>query len=114
MSSPSDILSESSPRAVPARRSPDILALVSIAACASALVGLARQILGQAIATRLMATNWFSSSSTLAQMNSPVRLAGACGTLATVALGGVAAMFVRTDKRLTAGWFSCGYSAASA
>lgn len=105
MSSPSDVLSESSARAVPARRYPDTLALVSIAACASALVGLARQILGQAIATRLMAANWFSSSSTLAQMNSPVRLAGACGTLATVVLGGVAAMFVRIDKRLTAGWY---------
>jgi hypothetical protein len=105
MSSPSDILSESSTRAVTARRSPDILALLSIAVCASALVGLTRQILGQAIATRLMAANWFSSSATLAQMNSPVRLAGACGTLATVALGGVAAMFVRIDKRLNAGWY---------
>jgi hypothetical protein len=105
MSSPSDILSESSARAVTARRSPDILALVSIAACASALVGMTRQVLGQAIATRLMAANWFASSSTLVQMNSPVRLAGACGTLATVALGGVAAMFVRIDKRLNAGWY---------
>jgi hypothetical protein len=105
MSSPSDILSESSDRAVTARRSPDILALVSIAACASALVGMTRQVLGQAIATRLMAANWFASSSTLVQMNSPVRLAGACGTLATVALGGVAAMFVRIDKRINAGWY---------
>jgi hypothetical protein len=89
---------------VVARQHPDILALISIAACAAALVGLSRQILGQAIATRLLAADWFSSS-TLAQVNSPVRLAGACGTLATVALGGIAAAFARIDKRLTAGWY---------
>jgi hypothetical protein len=87
-----------------ARQRPDILALISIAACAAALVGLAREILGQAIATRLLAADWFSST-TLAQIHSPVRLAGACGTLATVALGGIAAAFARFDKRLTSGWY---------
>jgi hypothetical protein len=86
------------------RNRPDIVALISIAAGASALVGLARQILGQAIATRLLAADWFSSS-TLAQANSPVRLASACGTLATVALGAIAASLARIDKRLTASWY---------
>jgi hypothetical protein len=89
----------------PPRRSPDLLALISIASFAAALVGLARQVLGQAIATRLLAADWFSSSNTLAQMNSPVRLSGACGTLATLVLGGVAALLVRGDKRLTTTWY---------
>jgi hypothetical protein len=104
MSLPPDIASQSL-AATRSRRSPEIVALFSIAACASALVGLTRQILGQAIASRLLAADWFSSSSTLAHMNSPVRLAGACGTLATMMLGGVAALFVRIDKRLSAGWY---------
>ena len=38
-------------------------------------------------------------------MDSPVRLANACGTLATLFLGGFAALLVRSDKRLASGWY---------
>jgi hypothetical protein len=79
--------------------------LVSIAACAAALAGMARQVIGQAVATRLLAADWISSSSALAQVHSPTRLAGVCGTLATLFLGAGAALLIRVDKRLTAGWY---------
>jgi hypothetical protein len=84
--------------------SPSLLTLVSIAAFASALVGLTRQVLGQSIATRLLASEWFVTS-TFAHVSTPARLAGACGTLATLLLGGLAALLIRVDNRLTAGWY---------
>ena len=82
-----------------------MLALVSIAACASALVGMTRQILGQAIATRLMAAAWLTFVINVRADEFAGASGGRLRNSATVALGGVAALFVRVDKRLTAGWY---------
>ncbi len=46
-----------------------------------------------------------SSSTIFAQVNTPARLAGACGTLAILFLGGMAALLVRVDKRFTSSWY---------
>jgi len=89
----------------PQRTPPNLLTLISVAAFASALVGLVRQVLGYAIATRFVAAGWVSASAAFAQVNSPTRLAGAFGTLTTLLLGGVASILIRMDKRLTGGWY---------
>jgi len=99
--SPSDLAVE-----VPLQRTrPSLLTLISIAAAASAFAGIARQAVGQAIAARLADAPWVSTSTIFAQVNTPARLAGACGTLAVLFLGGIAALLVRVDKRLTSGWY---------
>jgi hypothetical protein len=91
---------------VPRRRTrPSLLTLISIAAVASAFAGIARQVIGHAIAVRLAAAPWMSTSPVFAQVNTPARLAGACGTLANLVLGGIAALLVRADKRLTSSWY---------
>jgi hypothetical protein len=87
------------------RSSPNLLTLISIAAAAASLIGLARAILGHAIAASLADSDWLRSSPILAQINTPARLAGACGTLATLIMGGIAALLVRIDKRFTSGWY---------
>jgi hypothetical protein len=87
------------------RRPPNLLTLISIAAVAAAFVGLAREVIGHAVADRLIATDWFSNSTFFAQVNTPTRLAGACGTLSNLVLGGLAALLVRIDKRFTSGWY---------
>jgi hypothetical protein len=97
----SDTIAKASPQRIP----PNLLTLISVAAFASALVGLVRQVLGYAIATRFLAAGWVSASSAFAQGNMPIRLAGAFGTLTTLLLGGVASILIRVDKRLTAGWY---------
>ena len=97
--------SDTAARGFPQRIPPNLLTLISIAAFASALVGLVRQVLGYAIATRFLAAGWVSASSTFAQVNTPIRLAGAFGTLTTLLLGGVASILIRLDKRLNAGWY---------
>jgi hypothetical protein len=81
------------------------LTLISIATCAASLVGLSRQIFGQAIATRLIAAGWLTTAPRVAQLESPIRLANACGTLFTLFLGGFAALLVRADKRLSGAWY---------
>jgi hypothetical protein len=85
------------------RSSPNLLTLISIAAVAASLIGLARAILGHAIAASLADSDWLRSSPIFAQINTPARLAGACGTLATLIMGGIAALLVRLDKRFTSG-----------
>jgi len=85
-------------------RAPNLFTLISIAAVASAFAGIAREVIGHAIADRLIGTDWFSNSTFFAQVNTP-RLAGACGTLSNLVLGGLAALLVRVDKRFTAGWY---------
>jgi hypothetical protein len=87
------------------RNPPNLLTLISIAALASALVGFAREVVGHAMAIRLADADWMSASPVFAQVNTPTRLAGVCGTLANVALGGMAALLVRVDKRFTGGWY---------
>ncbi len=84
---------------------PNLLTLISIAAAAAALMGLARELIGYAIAARLGAADWFSTSTVFAQLNTPARLAGVCGTFANLALGGIATLLVRVDKRFTSGWY---------
>jgi hypothetical protein len=84
---------------------PNLRTLISIAAAAAALVGFARDVIGHAIAARLGDADWFSTSTVFAQLNTPARLAGVCGTLATLVLGGMAALLVRIDKRFTSGWY---------
>jgi hypothetical protein len=84
---------------------PNLLTLISIAAAAAALVGFARELVGQAIAARFGDAGWFSNSTVFAQLNTPARLAGVCGTLANLVLGGMAALLVRVDKRFTPGWY---------
>jgi hypothetical protein len=85
--------------------SPSLLALISIVAVAASLIGLARAILGQAIAASLADADWLRASPVFAQINTPARLAGACGTLATLILGGIAALLVHIDKRFSSGWY---------
>lgn len=98
---PSDIVAEA-----PVQRArPSMLTLVSIAAVASAFVGIARQVLGPAIAARFAGAPWMTGSAIFAQVNTPTRLAGACGTVAILALGGIAALLVRGDKRFTSSWY---------
>jgi hypothetical protein len=88
------------------RARPNWLTLISVSAAASAFVGIARQALGAAIATRLADAPWMTGSTIFAQVNTPTRFAGACGTLAVLALGGIAALLVRVDKRFTSsGYF---------
>jgi hypothetical protein len=102
MPTPSDIATEVPPQQA---SPPNLLTLISIAAFASALVGIIRQMVGQAIATRVLSADWISASPIFAQVNTPTRLAGACGTLATLVLGGIAALVIRADNRLTRGWY---------
>ena len=97
---PSDIAA-----AAPLRRSPSLLTLISIAAVASAVAGIAREVIGHAIAVRLGGADWVSTSTVFAQINTPTRLAGACGTLANLVLGGMAALLVGVEKRFTSGWY---------
>ena len=98
---PSDIAVE-----VPLQRTrPSLLTLISIAAVASACAGIARQVIGHAIAVRLSDAPWMSTSGVFAQVNTPTRLAGPCGTAANLVLGGIAALLVRADKRLTPSWY---------
>jgi hypothetical protein len=98
---PSDLVVE-----VPLERAPpSLLTLISIAAVASALAGIAREAIGHAIAARLAGVDWISTSTFFAQVNTPTRLAGACGTLANLVLGGMAALLLRIDKHLTSGWY---------
>jgi hypothetical protein len=80
--------------AAPLRRSPSFLTLISIAAVAAAVAGIAREVIGHAIAVRLGGADWVSTSTVFAQINTPERLAGACGTLANLVLGGMAALLV--------------------
>jgi hypothetical protein len=87
------------------RSPPSLLTLISIAAVAAAFAGVAREVIGHAIADRLIAADWFSNSTFFAQVNTPARLAGACGTLSNLVLGGLAALLVRVDKRFTPGWY---------
>ncbi len=87
------------------RRPPNLLTLISIAAVASAFAGIAREVIGHAIADRLIGADWVSNSTFFAQVNTPARLAGACGTLSNLVLGGLAALLVRVDKRFTSGWY---------
>jgi hypothetical protein len=87
------------------RTRPNLLTLISIAAVASALTGFARETIGHAIAARLADADWFSTSTVFAQLNTPARLSGACGTLVNLALGGMAAALVRIDRRFTPGWY---------
>jgi hypothetical protein len=87
------------------RTRPNLLTLISVAAVASALIGFARETIGHAIAARLADADWFSTSTVFAQLNTPARLSGACGTLVNLALGGVAAVLVRIDRRFTPGWY---------
>jgi hypothetical protein len=87
------------------RTRPNLLTLISIAAVASALIGFARETIGHAIAARLADADWFSTSTVFAQLNTPARLSGACGTLVNLALGGMAAVLVRIDRRFTPGWY---------
>ena len=82
---------------------PNLRILISIAA--AALVGFARDVIGHAIAARLGDADWFSTSTVFAQLNTPARFAGVCGTLANLVLGGMAALLVRIDKRFTSGWY---------
>jgi len=84
---------------------PNLRTLISIASAAAALVGFARDVIGHAIAARLGDADWFSTSTVFAQLNTPARLAGVCGTLANLVLGGMAALLVRIDKRFTSGWY---------
>src|ERR1700693_2379155 len=67
---------------------PNLRILISIAA--AALVGFARDVIGHAIAARLGDADWFSTSTVFAQLNTPARFAGVCGTLANLVLGGMA------------------------
>jgi hypothetical protein len=92
---------------------PNLLTLISIAAAAAALVGFARELVGQAIAARFGDAGWFSNSTVFAQLNTPARLAGVCGTLANLVLGGMAALLVRVDKRFPPVGTSYGYSDVS-
>jgi hypothetical protein len=87
------------------RTRPNLLTLISIAAVASALIGFARETIGHAIAAHLADADWFSTSTVFAQLNTPARLSGACGTLVNLALGGIAAVLVRIDRRFTSGWY---------
>src|ERR1700675_3278599 len=87
------------------RRSPSLLTLISIAAVASAVAGIAREVIGHAIAVRLGGADWVSTSTVFAQINTPTRLAGACGTLANLVLGGMAALLGGSERRFTSGWF---------
>src|ERR1700675_4883552 len=91
--------------AAPLRRSPSFLTLISIAAVASAVAGIAREVIGHAIAGRLGGADWVSTSTVFAQINTPERLAGACGTLANLVLGGMAALLGGSERRFTSGWF---------
>jgi hypothetical protein len=84
---------------------PNLLTLISIAAAATALSGFAREVIGHAIAARLVDADWLSTSTVFAQLNTPARLAGVCGTIVNLVLGGVAALLVRVDKRFTSGWY---------
>jgi hypothetical protein len=100
------IPSSAIPVEAPLRRGPpNLLTLISIAAVASAFAGIAREVIGHAIADRLIGTDWVSNSTFFAQVNTPARLAGACGTLSNLVLGGLAALLVRVDKRFTSGWY---------
>jgi hypothetical protein len=82
-----------------------MLTLISIAAAAVALIGFVREVIGRAIAARLAEADWFLTSTVFAQLNTPARLAGVCGTLVNLVLGGMAALLVRIDKRFTSGWY---------
>jgi hypothetical protein len=86
------------------RTAPSMLTLTSIAAVAAAFVGMAREVVTHAVAMHL-ASGGFSSGGVFAQANSPTRVAGVCGTVATLALGGLAALLVRADNRFTTGWY---------
>jgi hypothetical protein len=98
---PSDISGEAPLQQTP----PSLLTLISIAVIASAFVGFARQVLGPAIAARFADASWVTGSAIFAQVNTPTRFAGACGTLAILVLGGIAALLVRVDKRFTSSWY---------
>jgi hypothetical protein len=105
-SEPSMPIASSDVAVAPLQRTPpNLLTLISIAAVASALAGFAREVIGQDIATRLAQADWFPTSTVFAPLSTPTRLAGACGTLANLVLGGMAALLVRVDKRLTSGWY---------
>lgn len=84
------------------RRSPELLTLICVAAAASALAGIAREVIGHAIAAQLAGAGWVA---TLAQADTPGRLVGVCGTLANLVSGGIAALLLRLSTRLTARYY---------
>ena len=71
MAIPSSALSIEAPLQ---RKPPNLLALISIAAVASAFAGIAREVIGHAIADRLIGADWVSNSTFFAQVNTPARL----------------------------------------
>jgi hypothetical protein len=97
----SDIAAEARPQ----RTAPSLLTLISIAAVAAAFVGITREAIIHAVAVRLASGALVSTSGVFAQVNTPTRLAGTSATLATLALGGLAALLVRADNRFTTGWY---------
>jgi hypothetical protein len=98
---PSELAAESRPQ----RTVPSLLTLISIATVAAALAGMAREAVTHAVAIHLASGGLASSSGVFSQVNTPTRLAGTCATLATLAVGGLAALLVRADNRFTTGWY---------
>jgi hypothetical protein len=78
--------------------------LISIAAVAAALAAIAREVIGHAVAARVVGSDWFASS-IFGEVNTPARIAGVCGTLANLVLGGMATLLLRLNKRFTSGWY---------
>jgi hypothetical protein len=82
---------------------PNLLTLISVSAVAAAFAGIAHHALGHAIADSLAGINLPYVSSVFAQVDTSTRFAAACGTLANLALGGMAALLLRGNNRFTTG-----------
>ena len=57
------------------QRTPPNLLLISIAAIAAALAGIAWEVIGHAVAARVVGSDWFTSS-IFGEVNTPTRIAG--------------------------------------
>jgi hypothetical protein len=87
------------------RKRPNLLTLISVSVVAAAFADVVHEVLGHAIAAGLADIKLISISSVFVQTGAPNRFVAACGTLANLALGGMAALLLRGSKRFTPGWY---------